>query len=102
MGDIQISPAAMTVITALVCGLVSAVVYLFKAMRNDHDRRLRELREDFQGALAGHRNDYQERLDDCRRDNTDLKAYLNRQADTVRESTELLREMGRVRAAGET
>lgn len=100
MGDIEISGAAMTVLAMLFSGLVSAVVYMFKAMRSDHDRRLRELREDFQRTVNDLRADYQGRLNECRQDNVDLKTYLQRQADTVKESTDLLREAVRGRAAG--
>ena len=100
MGDVEVSGAAMTVIAALVGGLVSAVVYLFKSMRSDHDRRLRELREDFQKTLNDLRGDYQQRLNECRQDNVDLKAYMQRQAGTVKESTELLRETVSGRSAG--
>lgn len=100
MGDIQINGTAMTIIAALVSGLVGAVVYMFKAMRSDHDRRLAELREDFKGTLADLRGDYQQRLTECRADNADLKAYLNRQAVTVKESTELLRELSNSRESG--
>ena len=100
MGDFQISGAAMTVIAAMGSGLVSAVVYLFRAMRSDHDRRLQELRADFQKTLGDLRTDYQQRLDECRADNADLKAYMARQAGTVKESTELLREAVSARSAG--
>lgn len=100
MGDVQISGAAMTVIAGVVASLVSAVVFLFRSMRADHDRRLSELREDFQQTIKALRTDYQERLDQCRADNGDLKSYLTRQADTVKESTDLLREISRAKSAG--
>lgn len=100
MGDVQISGAAMTVITLMVTGLSGAVVFLFRSMRSDHDRRLAELREDFKQTLLDLRNDYQQRLNECRQDNSDLKAYLSRQAGTVKESTELLRDLSGSRAAG--
>jgi CRISPR/Cas system CMR-associated protein Cmr5 small subunit len=102
VGDIQINGTAMTIIAALGSGLVGAVVYMFKAMRFDHDRRLAELREDFKQTILDLRNDYQTRLNECRQDNADLKAYLNRQAGTVKESTELLRELSNSRATGST
>ena len=100
MNDILIPGSALVVLLPMGAGLVGAVVYLFKAMRADHALRLSELREDFKQTLKDLREDYQRRLDECRQDNTDLKAYLNRQAGTVKESTELLRETVSGRSAG--
>lgn len=96
MGDIQISGAAVTVISLMVGGLVSAVVYMYRMARLDQQ----QMRKDFEQRLADLRTDYQARLDECRQDNADLKAYLLRQAGTVKESTELLRELSSPRALG--
>jgi methyl-accepting chemotaxis protein len=93
VGDLQISGAAMTVIVAMVGSLTGAVVYLFKSMQSAQDRRLQELRGDFQQAVKDLRTDYQARLDECRSENARLAAYIERQAATVKESTELLREI---------
>lgn len=90
----------MTVIVALVGGLVSAVVYMFKAMRNDNDERLRELRTDFQQTINTLREDYQQRLNEYRQDNLELKSYITRQSVTVKASTELLRETVNAQQAG--
>jgi ElaB/YqjD/DUF883 family membrane-anchored ribosome-binding protein len=93
VGDIQISGAAVTVLSAMFIALSSAVVYLFKSMQSAQDRRLKELRDDFQQTLKELRADFQERLDECRRENGRLTAYIDRQAGTVKESTELLKDI---------
>lgn len=102
MGDLQINGAAVLVIGGLLATLAGAVAYMFKAMRADHAQRMLELRADFQQTLKDLRADYQTRLDECRSHNVDLMTYLNRQAGTVKESTEILRALSGGRTAGET
>lgn len=102
MSDLQINGTGLTIMLMLGGGLVSAVVYMFKAMRADHAQRMLELRADFQQTLKDLRADYQTRLDECRSHNVDLMTYLNRQAGTVKESTEILRALSGGRTAGET
>lgn len=94
MGDILIPATAMPVLLAIGGALVSAVVYLFRSGQSAQDRRLNELRADFEQTLKDLRTDFQTRLDECRQENARLTSYIDRQAGTVKESTELLREIG--------